>query len=372
MIDFKALFGSLSWFGRKPATNVKYVWVVVRLPLTEDEVRAIARHWIAVDAQQVLANPAAVAAMKSDLHLTDEGLKGFVHACEFQVFRHFPLIGFVADAAAVEALRTLPCVRFAHAVPDEYATFYLSVIKGLHYVIEDAPDKPKMDVVNLSLQPLDPYPYQPLEAMNIATETVTARGKTIVFAAGNFGDRGDASMNPWALAPWVISVGAADDTGTKLWSGSSRGLPGDPDNRPTLVAPGINVPAPRVPTEPIDPGMDNPNYVRVTGTSFSAACVSGLCAQIHEFIKDRLAKSPEIEKWRAQAAQQFNLDVWPIAPEPATVKRMLIDMARPVPGYGLHQVGAGFVSNDIAQAYYRHFRFSSFLKVFGKQRTSAV
>jgi hypothetical protein len=38
-----------------------------------------------------------------------------------------------------------------------------------------------------------------------------------------------------------------------------------------------------------------------------------------------------------------------------------------MPGYGLHEVGAGFVSNDIAQDYYRNFRLSNFLKVFGNR-----
>jgi Subtilase family len=367
-VDFKALFSKLSLFSHKPAANVTYVWVVVRLPLTEDEVRAIASHWIAVDAQAVLANPAALAAMKSDLHFSDEGVNAFVSICEFQVFRHFPLIGMAADPASLDALRALPCVRYAHSVPDDYSTFYLNVIKALHYVIDEGPDKPEMAVVNLSLQPLDPYPYQPLEAMNVATEVVASHGKTMVFAAGNFGDRGNGSMNPWSLAPWVISVGAADEAGTRLWSGSARGVPGDPDNHPTLVAPGIDVLTTRAPNDPVDPTVDNPNYVRVTGTSFAVPCVTGICAQIHEFISVGLLKSSTLDGWRVQVTQQFQLDLWPIAPEPATVKRMLIDMAQPMPEYGLHEVGAGFVNNDIAQAYYRNFRLSNFLNVFGKER----
>ncbi len=343
-MNLKSLLDRLSAFGRKPERSLTYVWVVVRLPLTEDDVRGVAQHWIANDAQGVLANPAARDAMKADLHMTDEDLKSFVDMCEFQVFRHFPLIGMVADPASVAVLRVLPFVRYAHSVPDEYSLFYLHLIKGLHWAIDDDPGT---RVVNLSLQPLDPYPYQPLEAVNVATQVVAERGKTVVFAAGNFGPS-DGSMNPWSLAPWVISVGAADTAGTKLWAGSSRGVPRDPDNHPTIVAPGSR-----------------------TGTSFAAAHISGVCATIYEVITEGLAKSTTLDEWRTLASQQFDLDVTPIEPEPATVKRILIDMARPMPAYGVHEVGAGFVSIDIAQEYYRNFRLSNFLKVFGKKRTAA-
>jgi hypothetical protein len=366
-VNFKDLLNHLPLPGRKRDAHAAYVWVVVRLPLTEDEVRSIARYWIAVDAPGVLANPVAREAIKSNLHLSDEDLNGFIDASEFQVFRHFPLIGMAADPESVTQLHALTCVRYAHTVPDAYFLFYLRIIKALQDIIDDSPEKPKADVVNLALQPLDPYPFQPLEAINIATEAVTQRGKTVVFAAGNFGDRGNGSMNPWALAPWVISVGAADDTGTKLWSGSSRGVPDDPHNHPTIVAPGIDVMAARAPSEPADPSTDNPYYHRVIGTSFATAHITGVCAQIHEFVSQVLAKSTSLGEWIRLANQDINLDLLPIEPGPATVKRRLIDMARPMPGYGLHEVGAGFVSNDIAQDYYRNFRLSNFLKVFGNR-----
>ncbi|HEX3436953.1 MAG TPA: S8/S53 family peptidase [Pseudacidobacterium sp.] len=369
---FKALFDKLSLFGHKPEHDITYVWLVVRLPLTEDEVRAIAQHWISVDVQGVLANPSAREAMKADLHMSDEDLNGVVDISEFQAFRYFPLIGMAANPASLAELRSLPCVRYAHSVPDDYSPFYLRMIKALHYLIDDANGKSNANVINLSLQPLDPYPYQPLEAVNVATEVVASRGKTIVFAAGNFGGKGNGSMNPWSLAPWVISVGAADDTGAKLWSGSARGVPGDPDNHPTIVAPGINVVGPRAPSVPVDPTMDNPNYVHETGTSFATAHISGVCLTMHEFILEGLAKSKTIDEWRKLADQQFHIDLLPVEPGPEVVKRMLIDMAHPMPGYGLHEVGAGFVSNDIAQEYYRHFRLSNFLKVFGMKRMATV
>src|SRR5260370_8837146 len=46
-------------------------------------------------------------------------------------------------------------------------------------------------------------------------------------------------MNPYSVAPWVISTGATDDQG-RLASFSSRGDFGSPLFRPTLVAPGVN------------------------------------------------------------------------------------------------------------------------------------
>ena len=51
-------------------------------------------------------------------------------------------------------------------------------------------------------------------------------------------------MNPYAVAPWVVAVGATDERGW-LASYSSRGGFGDDMQHPTLVAPGTNIVGPR-------------------------------------------------------------------------------------------------------------------------------
>ncbi len=308
----------------------------------------------------------------ADLKLGEDEMRDMTASAEFAVFSKFPLIGMVARTDSVDALRDIPGVRHEHTVPEEYALFYLRLIKGLHWLIDDEPKKAEAHVASMSLQPLAPYPFDPLEAVNVATRIVSERGKTVVVAAGNFGHRGNGSMNPWALAPWVISVGAADEAGKELWSGSSRGIQGDAQNHPTIVAWGIDVVGPRPPSVPVDPRMENPDYTRETGTSYATAHVSGIVATIHEFIREGVAKATNLPEWQAAAASHFGLVVRPVRADPVIVKRMLIDMAVPVPTRGVHEVGAGFVSDEIAQAYYRNFRLSQFLTVFCDQPLQAA
>ena len=43
---------------------------------------------------------------------------------------------------------------------------------------------------------------------------------------------------------------------------------------------------------------------------------------------------------------------------------MIEDMAIEMPGYERHEVGAGFVNNDISARYFENFKLSNFIKVF--------
>ena len=91
--------------------------------------------------------------------------------------------------------------------------------------------------------------FDPTDPVNVATYEAYKQGVVSVFAAGNDGPAAD-THNPYAQAPWVISVGAANKDKT-LADFSSRGNPGEsgsftmPDgvswtysNHPTLVATG--------------------------------------------------------------------------------------------------------------------------------------
>jgi serine protease AprX len=42
---------------------------------------------------------------------------------------------------------------------------------------------------------------------------LTDKKVNVVFSAGNTG-AGNSTMNPYAMAPWVIGVGATDQNGT--------------------------------------------------------------------------------------------------------------------------------------------------------------
>ncbi|MFZ0751810.1 MAG: S8 family serine peptidase, partial [Pyrinomonadaceae bacterium] len=88
--------------------------------------------------------------------------------------------------------------------------------------------------------------FNPDNPINLATREAYGRNIISVFAAGNAGP-GPDTHNPYAKAPWVISVGAGTKEGG-LASFSSRGTAkaerladGDPNNdfdAPTIIAPG--------------------------------------------------------------------------------------------------------------------------------------
>ena len=70
-----------------------------------------------------------------------------------------------------------------------------------------------------------------------------------------------------------ISVGAYNNADGSLYINTSRGYPTDMDVKPTFVAPGVNV---------LGPGPNN-SYIRLSGTSISAAITAGVMAQFMEW-----------------------------------------------------------------------------------------
>jgi len=121
---------------------------------------------------------------------------------------------------------------------------------------------------------------------------LTDAGVNVVFSAGNSGP-GNGSLNPYAAAPWVIAVGATDQTGS-LAPFSSRGNLGNGPGNPTLMAPGVNIVSVRNPsgvggitgvgaadTQRLTPG-EILNYTTASGTSFSAPQAAGAIALMLE------------------------------------------------------------------------------------------
>src|SRR5687767_11680501 len=100
------------------------------------------------------------------------------------------------------------------------------------------------------------YPYDPNDPINTATRMMHDRNITVVFAAGNDGDAPDM-INPFSVAPWVISVAAAEKQGVGTPAGfSSRGndngmgsdtagQPADPavapNLRPDITGSGVDI-----------------------------------------------------------------------------------------------------------------------------------
>ena len=173
--------------------------------------------------------------------------------------------------------------------------------------------------------------YDPNDPVNVATKMLTDRSVSVVFSAGNSGS-GNGTMNPYAVAPWVIGVGATDER-ARLAEYSSRGRFGDPLQHPTITAPGTNIIGPRNlvgSTGATGLGsadssrlsaVELPYYTTATGTSFSAPQVAGTIALMIE-------ANPDLT--------------------PAEVKDILSRVATPLPRYFYHEAGAGMLNAHAA------------------------
>lgn len=203
------------------------------------------------------------------------------------------------------------------------------VLNGLDYLLERGASL-GVRVVNCSFSASTVFDYN--DPVNIATKMLTERGVNVVFSAGNTGS-GWHTLNPYAAAPWVVSVGATDFRG-RLADFSSRGDFASRMFRPTLVAPGVRVVSLRssglsvTGVEGIgfngDTGLapsQVPFYTTASGTSFSAPQVAGAIALM-------LEANPKLT--------------------PAEVRDILQRTATPLAAYYAHEVGAGMLNTHAA------------------------
>jgi serine protease AprX len=199
------------------------------------------------------------------------------------------------------------------------------VLAGFDYLLSRGADY-NVRVVNCSFSADTVFDTN--DPVNVATKLLTDRGINVVFSAGNTGSS-QHSLNPYAIAPWVISVGATDQNGT-LASFSSRGDMGSPLFHPTIVAPGVSVVSLRATGASVTGatgaiGADTsrlsaseiPFYTTASGTSFSAPQVAGTIALM-------LETNPQLT--------------------PQQIRDILQRTATPLPGYYQHEVGAGMLN----------------------------
>ncbi|HEX8116732.1 MAG TPA: S8 family serine peptidase, partial [Pyrinomonadaceae bacterium] len=200
------------------------------------------------------------------------------------------------------------------------------VLAGFDYVLTHPEFNVRVVNCSFSAETL----YDENDPVNVATRILYERGVNVVFSAGNSGP-GLHTLNPYAQAPWVVSVGATDNKG-RLASFSARGEFGGPGSRPTLVAPGVNVVGPRASgvnvlgasgitsTRKLS-AADSIYYTVGTGTSFSAPQAAGVVALM-------LEANPALT--------------------PADVRNILQLTATPMPPYYSHEVGAGMLNAHAA------------------------
>lgn len=163
----------------------------------------------------------------------------------------------------------------------------------------------------------------------IATFEAYKQGILSVFAAGN--DGGYDELNPYSLAPWLLSVAAGKKDGVTLADFSSRGKDGDYFKHPDITAPGVDIYATRTKTVGITATDPIPNpvnpvwtayYTALSGTSMATPHVSGVAALLF--------------------SSNSNLS-------PDQVMDLLTANARPFGGYTLHEAGYGYL--DALAAY---------------------
>jgi len=203
------------------------------------------------------------------------------------------------------------------------------VLSGFDYLLANAASF-NVRVVNCSFSANTAFDLN--DPVNIATRMLTDAGINVVFSAGNTGPGAD-SLNPYSVAPWVVSVGATDNVG-RLANFSSRGDFGNPLFRPTLVAPGVKTVSLRpstVASVTTAGGLAEKDtqlttsemayYTTGSGTSFSAPQVAGVIALM-------LEANPQLS--------------------PAQIRDILQRTATPLPPYYLHEAGAGMLNAHAA------------------------
>ncbi|MGH9944729.1 MAG: S8 family serine peptidase, partial [Pyrinomonadaceae bacterium] len=248
-----------------------------------------------------------------------------------QIYGHGTLVAGVIGGSGARSggvyTGVAPGAKIVGLSAGDLNLFY--VLDGFDYLLDRGADL-GVRVVNCSFSANTIYDAN--DPVNVATKILTDRGVSVVFSAGNTG-AGMGTLNPYAVAPWVVSVGATDFRG-RIAGFSSRGHFNSHLFRPTLVAPGVRVTGLRSTGVSLtgvegvgfngDAGLAPshvPFYTTASGTSFSAPQVAGAIALM-------LEANPQLT--------------------PAQIKDILQRTATPLPPYYAHEVGAGALNTHAA------------------------
>jgi serine protease AprX len=160
-----------------------------------------------------------------------------------------------------------------------------NVLAAIQWVVSFKDDY-GIRVLNLSLGTDSTQTYRE-DPFNYAVQRAWNAGIAVVVSAGNLGP-GTGTISKPGDDPWVITVGATDDRGTRTVSDdylpdfSARGpTAADLLPKPDVVAPGAHIISLRAPGSTVDttyPEYVDGSYRRGSGTSMAAGVVSGAVA----------------------------------------------------------------------------------------------
>lgn len=167
------------------------------------------------------------------------------------------------------------------------------IIQGVQWCIDNK-ERYQVRILNLSLGSEAYLPYNE-DPVCQAVEKAWERGLVVCAAAGNNGPEPGTVISP-GIQPDIITVGAVDDRGTltphddTIASFSSRSPSTQGLAKPDLVAPGVNIIAPRSPGSFTDKQQKKSRveqwYASFSGTSMATPICAGLIAQLLELKGD--------------------------------------------------------------------------------------
>ena len=128
------------------------------------------------------------------------------------------------------------------------------------------------------------------DILQVTCEAAVDAGIAVFCAAGNSGP-GERTIATPGVSPKVITVGASDDE-DKVASFSSRGPTVNGDEKPDVVAPGVNIIAGRSKNTALGRVVDD-YYVELSGTSMATPLAAGIALLMLEANRD--LQPPEIK-----------------------------------------------------------------------------
>ncbi len=164
----------------------------------------------------------------------------------------------------------------------------LDAIYGLQFAVDHRDDY-NIGVINMSFRATSAESYR-TDPLDAAAEQAWFDGIVVVAAAGNLGTASGAVSYAPGNDPYVITVGAVDDQGTRSpvddveTSWSSRGDTQDGVAKPDVLAPGNHIVSTLAPdsafTTLCPSCIVGGSYFQASGTSLAAPIVSGVVADL--------------------------------------------------------------------------------------------